>query len=1144
MNITINLGESNRKPRNIEKKWAVEIKRQLYEGKEIGCLGIGLRPIVKFLRRHQHIEKTVLIDVQNLCIDPALVCKENEIIQLMVPADDSDGGIKMYLQEDLPMPLKLKGMNEPFSLFFDEGAVTDCKETQITPQRSYAISFEMVMLDIKTKEEFFKKKVELDIRFMAETNKPIVTIDTLDTLQFTSKEPTLHKIGKYTVTLPNKLKAAPLVDLDIELKAYRQSDGKVVEGLLVVTDDKGKKLPDPMKVRQLHMSTDDSGKPISTFTSTLFFDFSKIPNPLNDYEDYVIEPAVPVRYRYRTNDLNSEPHDPTMRPLHVDKKTVRILKDKQGTELVVSVSRMWPAAGEEGVVERPIAQQLKSGSSIEVPKVVFTSKSLNLPIKITLSNKATDTTRIGAGLTISNLKTSTMPANDPTISVRNRQCDSVDFNKIVCIQNAHSDIVKADGVFIPNGEGRHTDFQLTFLPASIFQIYCQGKRCYMLDLATKLEFDYIEDATGQGCEPKHFQTTIGWHLAQDPNPEWLAVDYGSSAIVCYFGCGEQSNVIDLRLARTSTYQKAKKKTKDSLGFAVSDITDKTESNTPFLPSDVLLNDVESSNEYSSLCSQISGIKTPQYNMMSVLLSPTSQLIVKNFRRQLPCLKVLMGNEYLPANEHYENYSYNRRNSAGKVERVTAISCKDEEISLLRIDSIFNEAYHTLFRYFITDGSIAEQVNQVVLTYPNTYTPRNLRTLRNIVEKVLPNVRRVETVSESDAVAAYYMSHWNEYHSLAEVNDIKNDENILVYDMGAGTLDVTYLTKRYNNSTETYTVEICGKIGTGRAGNYLDYVIAQILGEVLGDGFNPQWIGTGTKGLEKEELEARVQLKTAIKDIVKPALTDDNRNIEFTVAGHTFCVAANEVTEHSLFKTFIEECTTNIINRLKKYVGADNFRIDTVIMSGRSLRLAALQQSLRNIFDESYCIMLDNVVSGPEAGSKNNRSKTAVVEGAKTYVEVFLNPNSSVKIKSRRLLASYGVAYRRTGGQWEYCELLNHSNIPFADECVESFTRTGGSLTINGTNESATLRFIQTYLSETDTRDALNHNDLEFISEMEEVMMSALGYAKTLTVDAFVDRDNNVSLMVNGQITVGKTPRGIDLNDTITRQSLWPISIEG
>lgn len=1144
MNITINLGESNRKPRNIEKKWAVEIKRQLYEGKEIGCLGIGLRPVVKFLRRHQRIEKTVLIDVQNLRIDPALICKENEILQLTVPADDSDGGIKTYLHEDLPMPLQLKGMNEPFSLFFDEGAVTDCKDTQIAPQRSYSITFDVVMLDIKTQEEIFKKEVELDISFMAETNKPVVAIDAIDTLQFTSKEPTLHKIGKYTITLPNKLKAAPLADLDIELNAYRKSDGKAVEGLLVVTDEKGKKLPNPMKVRQLRMSTDGSGKPVSTFTPTLFFDLSKIPNPLNDYEDYVIEPAVPVRYRYRTNDLHSEPHDPTMRPLHVDKKTVRILKDKQGTELVVSVSRMWPAAGEEGVVERSIAQELKSGDSIDVPKVVFTSRSLTLPIKIILVNKATDTTRRGAGLTISNLKTCTVPANDPTTSVRNLQCASVDFNKIVCIQNANPDIEKDDGVFIPNGEGKYTDFQLTFLPASIFQIYCQGKRSYMLELATKLEFDYIEDATGQGCETKHFQTTVGWHLAQAPNPEWLAVDYGSSAIVCYFGCGEQSNVIDLRLARTSTYQKAKKKDKDSPGFAVSDITDKAELNTPFLPSDVLLNDVGSSNEFSSLCSQITGTETLQYNMMSVLLSPTSQLIVKNFRRQLPCLKVLMGNEYLPGNEHYENYSYNRRNSAGQVERVTAISCKDEDTSLLRIDSIFNEAYHTLFRYFITDGSIAEQANQVVLTYPNTYTPRNLRTLRNIVEKLLPNVRRVETVSESDAVAAYYMNHWTDYHSLAETNNITKDENILVYDMGAGTLDVTYLTKRYNSSSETYTVEMCGKIGTGRAGNYLDYVIAQILGTVLSDDFNPQWIGTGTKGLEKEELEARVQLKTAIKDIVKPALTIANNIIKFTVAGRTFSVAASQVTEHPLFEGFIEECTTNIINRLQNYVGADSFHIDTVIMSGRSLRLAALQQRLQQLFANSYCIMLDNVVSGPEAGSTNNRSKTAVVEGAKTYVEVFLNPNSSVKIKSRRLLASYGVAYRRTGGQWEYCELLNRSNIPFADECADSFTRTCGARTISGTNESATLRFIQTYLSESDTRDALNRNDLEFISDMEEVMMSALGYAKTLTVDAFVDRDNNVSLMVNGQITVGKTPRGIDLNDTITRQSLWPISIEG
>ena len=1132
MDIIIDLNNKDRKPINIETSWMINIIKKFHEEHSSGIFS----PITNFLRRHQHIEKKLTIGIEKLKVDDALICDANKLILMACPQTEEGKEPAIFQQSDMPVSLTMQGMNVPFSLFFNQASIYDSKEADNGTDRTYSVGFDIVLRDPTIIEdgkskEIYRKASVVNIRFVKQTNLPVVKILLLNPeLQFSSIGDPLHKIGDLFVKLPNPLKCAPSVDFKMQLKS-QDSDSEVIKDLLQVKDENDNAI-DLISLSDIRSRVDAKGTAIPVAKYSLWFDFSKITNPINDFDDYIIVSQARYCYSYQK--------DSPGQPMHVDKKTIRIKKDKQGTELVVSMSRNWLSGQETEVCERKIGDKIQNKGTIYIPEISFTSKSLSLPVKVILSNKATDMSRQNAGLTISNLKVKTY-VDDSSTFILNRQNESIAIDSIVSFQNEEPSLKSGKGFFIPNGDNQYTDFNLLFVPKNIYRIFCATGIKYDLQLISKLEFDYIEDSKGnKSAEKKHFELNLEWTLIQDPNPEWLGVDYGSSAIVCYYGCGDKGGVVDLRNARTKTFLDALKKDKGD-GFSAQEIKDQMEINTPFLSSDILFNDVREDKNESSLCSQIKGYKTPKYHKMSVMLSPTSPLIVKNFRRQLPCLKVLMGNEFLPDNVNYNEYAYNYQNEEGSINYVKAIDRKAFPDSLLRIDSIFNETYHTLFRYFIQDESISSQVNQVVLTYPNTYTPRNLHTLNNIVENLFPNVRNVKFVCESDAVAAYYMSHWSDYHISG---DVREDENILVYDMGAGTLDVTYLTKRYDEKTNRYTLEICGKIGTGRAGNYLDYVIAQILGEVIEEDFNKIWIGTSMKGVMQEDLEARVELKTVIKNVIKPALSNPKKAIKFSVSGRKFEMTPSDITSHPLFKQFIEQCTDSILQNLKKYIGASTFSVDTVIMSGRSLRLEPLQAKLQKLFKDAECIMLDNVVNGPETGKNSYRTKTAVVEGAKTYVEVYLNPNTNVTIKTRRLQASYGVAYKQTGGRWTYKELLNRSNIPFVTECSGAFTRMGGPVTVKGTNESESLRFIQSYLSEEDTCNALNGNTPEFISEMGEVMMSTLGHAPSLVVDASVDRYNNVSLMVNGQITEGKAPKGVDLNDVITKNSLWPISIEG
>ena len=1124
MDMIIDLLNEARQPFNIETSWAVKIIKDFYEGSKKWP-----KMVSKFLRKHQHIEKTIKVAIENIHIDDSIIFDADHLFTIVCTQSGKDGET-VYQQIDLPIELKLERMTMPFSVFFNSAAVKDCIETQTEEKKVYKVTFDIVLKDPKKNDEvIYVKSGEVNIQFAPQDNKPEIKIflqPENGELQYSAIGNPLHQVGTLVVKLPNPLRYAPSVDLKIEMNAH-DSNGQLIDGLLVVKDAvSNESIDDEIIMNQKRTKLNGNNKAVALSNYTLWFDLSKIPNPMCDIKDYTISPKVYYKYSYQT----------IMQPMVVMPKPIRVLKDKQGTELVVDVLRQWKTEEEDSIEKRPIATNLTNNSSISVPKQSFTSKSMSIPIIVKLSNKATDTSRKGAGLKISGLKLSTVCQNSTTIL--NSKNEALSFNNLISFRD-EDDLMRGNGnhfIFIPNGKNKFSEFQLVFHPKGIYRIFnSAGKQHYSLLLTSKLEFDYVEDANGDGrTDKKHFNLFIEWELSQDPNPEWLGVDYGSSAIVCYYGSGNSGGVINLRETR--------KKVFNTTDFSKDEKDMKDEEDTPFLPSDILFNDVKQSG-FSSLCSQIESENAPSYRDMSVMLAPTQNLIISNFRRQLPCLKILMGNEFLPDNVDYNGYDYNCFDENGVVCRVKAADRKEKKDSLLRIESIFNEAYHTLFRYFIQDNKITELTNQIVLTYPNTYTPRNLNTLKSIIEKLLPNERIIRFVSESDAVAAYYMNHWSDYHS--DDTKIEDDENILVYDMGAGTLDVTFLTKRYNQEDRQYTLEICGKIGTGRAGNYIDYIIAQILGKILsGAGFKKLWIETSLKGVRQEDMEARVELKSKIKTEIKPSLSKSGTDIQFRIADKDFSLNSNDILNHPLFKQFLEECTRGILSKLTDYIGDGTMSVDTVIMSGRSLKMVPLQKELKKLFGHANCIMLDNVVKGQDKGKVLDRSKTAVIEGAKTYVEIYMNPNSPVVIKSRRLNASYGVAYKRTGGQWIYKELLNRNNIPFTSDCSDSFTRLNGPLTIEGTNESDILLFIQSYLSEEATRKALNDHKVEFIQKMGEVMMSTLGHRPRLVVDASVDRYNNVSLMINGQITEGKTPKGVDLNDIITKQSLWPISIEG
>ena len=175
--------------------------------------------------------------------------------------------------------------------------------------------------------------------------------------------------------------------------------------------------------------------------------------------------------------------------------------------------------------------------------------------------------------------------------------------------------------------------------------------------------------------------TLRWNLQLEPYPEWLCVDYGSSAIVCKY----DKKIINLKRQKDQVFSNERngydKFTEDTF-----------ENGTKFLSSDILFHQLNPNQTETSLCMEQS--QTEPYNTLAVCLSPTSSLVVNEVQRQLPCLKILVGNENLPANAFYDQFPYLRIDEGtGKVSHVKLKDAKsaNEKNCLANVTNIFEEA---------------------------------------------------------------------------------------------------------------------------------------------------------------------------------------------------------------------------------------------------------------------------------------------------------------------------------------------------------------------------------------------------------------------------------------------------------------------
>jgi len=697
-----------------------------------------------------------------------------------------------------------------------------------------------------------------------------------------------------------------------------------------------------------------------------------------------------------------------------------------------------------------------------------------------------------------------------------------------------------------NGANSWQDFKISYrhdkisdIPGDLAWVVCHCSFEYQIfNKSVELGDDLQQ-------EPITINSIIHFKLEKYTGNHWLALDFGTSASVAAFANGEmyeRKKSDELLLDMQSLLREKLERYDDA---------DIEEKGTKFLSSDMMLRSAP--NVY---------INTNDFKEDIIHLSPPTDSAYY-FKYRIPYLKSLVGFEDLPdVAGNYDNYKYAQDKLSSK------LVFKDKP---LKVKTILTNTYNSLIRDFVLPSiGQKEKLNKLIVTIPNTFTPRHVDYLRAVISDKFPFFRNdyIDFLSESDAVVCHYLSNWNKLNydrkDKIVLREIGNVEYVLVYDIGAGTTDITYC-KIATNDNHEQAVEIIGRLGKSTAGNYLDYVIAKIIEDKLPEDQHYDFFSSFTN---EEDRSKAFELKKLIKEKIKPYLEDDI-TVNASEGGRVYIgdynendtpISSADILNHNRMQIYIMENSEEILERFFSLfyqtdsslpkLSKGNVPINTVIFSGRTIQFESLREALKR--------SINKWSSKPDIQYIEHQDgallKSVVVEGAMQYAMTYRNTEDSlVKISSRNLLARYGVIYTNLLGEKEFVELLNPSTRPISGPVKKSGISVYqydsdqyNALTIAGPafvnmRNSKIGYFVQSFSTDTAGDLSGKEENWDYITKMYQFDRDDIaGDISKVKVRVEVNRDNEMKITVGGDVRDPQAPLKIELfNDPTFQKSMWP-----
>lgn len=418
---------------------------------------------------------------------------------------------------------------------------------------------------------------------------------------------------------------------------------------------------------------------------------------------------------------------------------------------------------------------------------------------------------------------------------------------------------------------------------------------------------------------------------------------------------------------------------------------------------------------STLYLNSTSIKSNEFDFKNLLLwfSPSSGMTHPDY--MYPCLKYMMGQRNVPKIPKLQNRNFDPKS-------------RDVEF-------VIQTVYEQLSKLYLNTSE--SPIESLVLTVPNSFTPVHIEKIHNAIMDNVESLSEemLEFVSESDAVLCSYIMDTKDDGDLVRKRKTEDGEHILIYDMGAGTLDVTYA-KCNIKADGGITIDIIARTGLNRAGDYIDYLLGEILSELLFARYSsennkilPEAFARGMSIVPSKntEYKDKKNLKDYLRNKVKRELkksnakhcmppADINGKYEYRLLGNypplneLGNITIGDVLGNPKFLSYIQSCTEDVIAGLTNSYGKDmglgtkRLIIDTVVLSGRTTSLEAISEALRKSIT-NHIPQNRNIAYREVSGNDTLNQKTVVAKGALDYIRL---KGDGIKIIKKMIYGSYGL----------------------------------------------------------------------------------------------------------------------------------------
>lgn len=475
---------------------------------------------------------------------------------------------------------------------------------------------------------------------------------------------------------------------------------------------------------------------------------------------------------------------------------------------------------------------------------------------------------------------------------------------------------------------------------------------------------FINDAD-ENNQPKDINCIVNIPIKEIILNDWYSIDLGTTGIVVAKWCSEFQN-------------------SNSDGIVAIELKDKDKP-------------IETS---KNIVSSITILKSLELGFCEIEVAPSTQDLKQNAEFVLVPTKFMVGQDILPFIDEYKRIFPNGI-------KLNELKYSWEDVNPQKI---LEYTYKSIFNRISEDE--CNLVRKLIITYPNTYTPKSLDWLRKMIieSKIFKNlsVKQLHFIPESDSVVAYYIKKSME----REKNN--DSERVVIYDMGAGTLDLSYVKiqvdtnptsgKRIKNST------IDKRLGIPIAGEYFSYLIYEEFKDCIIDGTSKYLIKTWIEHFKAkyDQIEKLEDVKLDENIISKDHISD---KIELT----------------ETIKEWIELCTEKALIQL---LGKEWYsKVDKIVLSGRGSQFGPIRDKLKAI-----CTI--NKVELDNSTIKLDELKQCVAEGAILYQKIFENPSMPFSIIHRNSYERIGMRYRildkNFTKKWIYKELINEKDLVWDD----------------------------------------------------------------------------------------------------------------